>query len=123
MLEAPRPGIDRADPFDEWETTRWEFMNVRSGRIDVLFDRYGNEYRKVAWNERRDRPEDVAYQDPDGRPARAEIDVVSGGPGAQMRSGSGEDMLRGLLAGVEDHDVHASILLSASCGLVGCDRE
>lgn len=61
--------MNRADPFDERDATGWQFMNLHSGRVDVSFNLYGNESRKVAWNDKNDRPEDVSFQHPKSRKA------------------------------------------------------
>lgn len=55
--------MNRADPFDERDATGWQFMNMHTGRVDVAFSLYSNEDRKVAWNSKRNQPEDVSYQD------------------------------------------------------------
>jgi hypothetical protein len=55
--------MNRADPFDERDATGWQFMNMHTGRTDLSFNLYGNDNRKVAWNERRKQPEDVSFQD------------------------------------------------------------
>ena len=59
--------MNRADPFDERDATGWQFMNMHTGRVDLSFNLYGNENRKVAWNSRKKRPEDTVYQDSDAR--------------------------------------------------------
>ena len=61
--------MNRADPFDERDATGWQFMNLHSGRVDLSFNLYGNDSRKVVWNERTDQPEDVSFQDPKSRKA------------------------------------------------------
>ena len=61
--------MNRADPFDERDATGWQFMNLHSGRVDLSFNLYGNDSRKVIWNERTDQPEDVSFQDPKSRKA------------------------------------------------------
>ncbi len=57
--------MNRADPFDERDATGWQFMNLNSGRADLHFNLYNNKNRVVAFNEKRQRPEDRDYQ-PEG---------------------------------------------------------
>ncbi len=55
--------MNRADPFDERDATGWQFVNVKSGRVDVSYNLYSNDNRTVAFNEQKGRPEDVRFAD------------------------------------------------------------
>lgn len=59
--------MNRADPFDERDATGWQFMNMHSGRADLSFNLYGNNNRQVVWNKKKNRPEDISFQDEDKR--------------------------------------------------------
>ena len=56
--------MNRADPFDERDATGWQFVDVHSGRVDLEFNLYSNENRRVAFNEAKGHPEDVKFTDP-----------------------------------------------------------
>jgi len=59
--------MNRADPFDERDATGWQFVDMNSGRMDLSFNLYSNQNRRVAWNRRRKRPEDASFQAEDAR--------------------------------------------------------
>jgi len=53
--------MNRADPFDERDATGWQFVDVNTGRVDLSFNLYSNDNRKVAFNADKGHPEDVSY--------------------------------------------------------------
>jgi hypothetical protein len=59
--------MNRADPFFERDATGWQFIDVHTGNIDMSYQLPDNPNRKVAFNSKSGRPEDVAYQDPSKR--------------------------------------------------------
>jgi len=59
--------MNRADPFDERDATGWQFMNMSTGRVDLSFNLYSNQNRKVAFDHASGHPVDVAYQPDDAR--------------------------------------------------------
>jgi Icc protein len=59
--------MNRADPFFERDATGWQFINVNTGRVDLLFNLYSNQDRVVAFNPETGRPEDTRFQNPDNR--------------------------------------------------------
>ena len=59
--------MNRADPFFERDATGWQFMNLKTGRVDLNYNLYSNTNRTVAYNPRTGRPEDVSFQSPDKR--------------------------------------------------------
>jgi len=59
--------MNRADPFFERDATGWQFINVNTGRVDLLFNLYSNQDRVVAFNPETGRPEDTRFQSPDNR--------------------------------------------------------
>ena len=61
--------MNRADPFDERDATGWQFVDVHSGRVDLEFNLYSNENRRVAFNRDKGHPEDVKFTDPARRNA------------------------------------------------------
>jgi 3',5'-cyclic AMP phosphodiesterase CpdA len=56
--------MNRADPFFERDATGWQFINLKTGRIDMSYNLYDNTNRTVAYNRKTGRPEDTAYQSP-----------------------------------------------------------
>ncbi len=54
--------MNRADPFFERDATGWEMINLNSGRVDLNYNLYNNQNRKVAYNPKTKRPEDTEYQ-------------------------------------------------------------
>jgi len=56
--------MNRADPFDERDATGWQFVDVHSGRVDMEFNLYSNENRRVAFNEKAGQPQDVSFGNP-----------------------------------------------------------
>lgn len=59
--------MNRADPFFERDATGWQFINLKTGRIDMSYNLYDNTNRTVAYNPQTGRPEDRSYQSPDKR--------------------------------------------------------
>ncbi|MCP4107939.1 MAG: serine/threonine protein phosphatase [Desulfobacteraceae bacterium] len=59
--------MNRADPFFERDATGWQFINLKTGRIDMTYNLYNNTNRTVAYNPSTGRPEDKAYQSPGKR--------------------------------------------------------
>ncbi|MBX3021379.1 MAG: metallophosphoesterase [Bdellovibrionales bacterium] len=56
--------MNRADPFFERDATGWQFIGMNSGRVNATFQLPDNDTRKVAYNTKTDKPEDVSFQDP-----------------------------------------------------------
>jgi 3',5'-cyclic AMP phosphodiesterase CpdA len=56
--------MNRADPFFERDATGWQFINMKSGRVTMKYTLYDNTNRTVAFNAKKRRPEDSAFQDP-----------------------------------------------------------
>ena len=54
--------MNRADPFFERDATGWQFVNLKTGKVDVNYHLYDNSPRTVAFNEKTGRPEDTIYQ-------------------------------------------------------------
>jgi hypothetical protein len=54
--------MNRADPFDERDATGWQFMNLNSGRVDLSFNLYANNPRKVSFDHDKGHPVDTSYQ-------------------------------------------------------------
>jgi hypothetical protein len=54
--------MNRADPFDERDATGWQFMNLHSGRVDLSYNLYANQERKVVFDQAAGHPVDVSYQ-------------------------------------------------------------
>lgn len=59
--------MNRADPFFERDATGWQFIDVRTGNVDMTYKLPDNRNRKVAFNSGLGAPQDVQYQDPDKR--------------------------------------------------------
>jgi 3',5'-cyclic AMP phosphodiesterase CpdA len=59
--------MNRADPFDERDATGWQFMNLNSGRVDLSFNLYANDSRKVSFDHDKGHPVDTSYQDENAR--------------------------------------------------------
>ncbi len=59
--------MNRADPFFERDATGWQFINLKTGRVDLEYNLYDNANRTVAYNPATGRPEDSKYQDPENR--------------------------------------------------------
>jgi 3',5'-cyclic AMP phosphodiesterase CpdA len=59
--------MNRADPFFERDATGWQFINLKTGRIDISYNLYDNTNRTVAYNRKTGRPEDTSYQSPEKR--------------------------------------------------------
>jgi len=55
--------MNRADPFFERDATGWQFMNMKTGNVDVHYHLPNNANRTVAFNKKTKRPEDTSYQD------------------------------------------------------------
>jgi predicted MPP superfamily phosphohydrolase len=59
--------MNRADPFFERDATGWQFINMRTGKVDVHYQLPDNENRRVAFDAKTGTPRDVKYQDPGSR--------------------------------------------------------
>lgn len=59
--------MNRADPFFERDATGWQFINVKTGRVDLEYNLYSNTNRTVAYNPKTGMPEDTKFQDPANR--------------------------------------------------------
>ena len=59
--------MNRADPFFERDATGWQFINLKTGRVDMKYNLYNNSDRTVAYNPETGRPEDSKYQAEDDR--------------------------------------------------------
>ena len=59
--------MNRADPFFERDATGWQFINLKSGRIDMSYNLSNNTNRTVAYNPATGQPEDTMYQQPENR--------------------------------------------------------
>ncbi len=59
--------MNRADPFHERDATGWQFINMKTGRVDMEFNLSNNTNRTVAYNPKTGRPEDTTYQEPEDR--------------------------------------------------------
>jgi 3',5'-cyclic AMP phosphodiesterase CpdA len=59
--------MNRADPFFERDATGWQFIDVRTGNIDVSYQLPDNKNRKVAFNSKAGAPQDVERQEPGSR--------------------------------------------------------
>jgi len=55
--------MNRADPFNERDATGWQLIDVHSGRVDLNYNLYANQNRSVAFDHKKNRPQDVDYQD------------------------------------------------------------
>ncbi len=55
--------MNRADPFFERDATGWQFMNVKTGRVDLTYQLPNNTTRTVAFNAKTGKPGDIAYQE------------------------------------------------------------
>ncbi len=59
--------MNRANPFFERDATGWQFINVKTGRVDLEYNLYNNTNRTVAFNRETGQPEDTKFQDPADR--------------------------------------------------------
>jgi 3',5'-cyclic AMP phosphodiesterase CpdA len=59
--------MNRADPFFERDATGWQFINLKTGRVDMEYNLSNNTNRTVAYNPETGRPEDTKYQAKDDR--------------------------------------------------------
>ena len=59
--------MNRADPFFERDATGWQFINLKTGRVDLEYNLYDNTDRTVAFNPATGKPEDTKYQAEDDR--------------------------------------------------------
>jgi hypothetical protein len=62
--------MNRADPFDERDATGWQLIDVHSGRVDVNYNLYSNQNRKVGFNVAKNQPEDGRYTTHSRTPAQ-----------------------------------------------------
>jgi hypothetical protein len=56
--------MNRADPFFERDATGWQFIDLKNGRVSMEYNLYNNTNRTVAFNRKKGRPEDSAFQNP-----------------------------------------------------------
>jgi 3',5'-cyclic AMP phosphodiesterase CpdA len=54
--------MNRADPFFERDATGWQFINMKTGRVDMEYNLNNNTNRTVAFNPETGQPEDTQYQ-------------------------------------------------------------
>jgi hypothetical protein len=54
--------MNRADPFFERDATGWQFINLRTGNVDMHYQLPDNENRSVVFNRKAGRPQDAKYQ-------------------------------------------------------------
>jgi 3',5'-cyclic AMP phosphodiesterase CpdA len=59
--------MNRADPFFERDATGWQFINLKTGRVDMEYNLNNNTNRTVAYNPKTGQPEDTKYQAEDDR--------------------------------------------------------
>jgi hypothetical protein len=59
--------MNRADPFFERDATGWQFIDLRTGNVDMTYQLPDNQNRTVAFNPKTGYPEDTKYQDPGSR--------------------------------------------------------
>lgn len=59
--------MNRADPFFERDATGWQFMDLRTGNVDMSYQLPDNQNRKVVFNPKTGYPEDTKYQNPGSR--------------------------------------------------------
>jgi len=55
--------MNRADPFFERDATGWQFINWKTGHVDMHYQLPNNLDRTVAFNRKIGQPEDTKYQD------------------------------------------------------------
>jgi len=55
--------MNRADPFFERDATGWQFINLRTGNVDMHYQLPDNENRSVVFNTKTGSPRDMKYQD------------------------------------------------------------
>lgn len=55
--------MNRADPFFERDATGWQFVNLRTGRVDLHYQLPDNENRSVVYDAKTGHPRDLTYQD------------------------------------------------------------
>ena len=54
--------MNRADPFFERDATGWQFIDLRTGNVDMHYQLPDNKNRSVVFNTKTGRPQDVKYQ-------------------------------------------------------------
>jgi len=54
--------MNRADPFDERDATGWQFVDMNTGRVDLAYNLYANENRRVTFDRDKGHPVDSGYQ-------------------------------------------------------------
>ena len=59
--------MNRADPFFERDATGWQFINLKTGRVDMEYNLNNNTNRTVAYNPKTGQPEDTKFQAEDDR--------------------------------------------------------
>ena len=55
--------MNRADPFFERDATGWQFINLRTGNVDMHYQLPDNENRSVVFNPKTGSPKDGKHQD------------------------------------------------------------
>jgi len=55
--------MNRADPFFERDATRWQFIDLHTGRAEVHYQLPGNQNRVVTWDKKTGHPVDTQFQD------------------------------------------------------------
>lgn len=56
--------MNRADPFFERDATGWQFIDMESGRVKMVYNLYDNTNRTVAFNPKTGHSEDTMFQSP-----------------------------------------------------------
>ncbi len=59
--------MNRADPFFERDATGWQFIDVKTGDVDMSYQLPDNQNRTVAFNPKTGYPQDTKFQDPKKR--------------------------------------------------------
>lgn len=54
--------MNRADPLFERDATGWQFINLNSGNVDVQYSLTDNTPPTVAFDDKKQRPQDTRYQ-------------------------------------------------------------
>jgi Icc protein len=57
--------MNRGDPFFERDATGWEFINVRTGNVDMHYQLPNNTNRSVVYDVKLKKPVDTMYQAPE----------------------------------------------------------
>ncbi len=54
--------MNRGDPFFERDATGWEFINIRTGNVDMHYQLPNNTNRSVVYDAKLKKPVDTMYQ-------------------------------------------------------------